>query len=227
MDQAHTFKLISFELCPFVERSRIVLAEKGLTHEVEFIDLRNKPGWFLSISPMGRVPVLLVDQRPIFESLVINELVDELYPTPSMLPADPLARAEARAWMIFANDQLMTHSYKAQLAMAAGRPADAEDALASIRTAFGKLEEQLERHGARYFLSDNFGLVDAALAPFFRRWQAAEAWGEVKVLGSFPRLAKYVEALLSHSSVAQVAVPELGSKMRELYLERMRSRQGS
>src|SRR5579883_3415353 len=114
---AHRLQLISFELCPFVERSRIVLTEKGLAHDVTFIDLKAKPDWFLAISPMGKVPELRIDDRPVFESLVINELVEELYPSPALMPSDPLTRAEARAWMIFAGDQLMPHGYKAQLAM--------------------------------------------------------------------------------------------------------------
>ena len=79
---AHHLKLVSFDICPYVERSRIVLLEKRLAHEVEFIELASKPAWFLEVSPMGRVPVLLVDGRPIFESTVINELLDELQPAP-------------------------------------------------------------------------------------------------------------------------------------------------
>src|SRR5512141_1530221 len=102
---AHHIKLVSFDLCPYVERSRIVLLEKGVPHEVDFIDLQSKPAWFLTISPMGRVPVLLVD-RPICESMIINELLEELYPRPALLPGDPLARAEARGWIVFANDVL-------------------------------------------------------------------------------------------------------------------------
>ncbi|HEX8909242.1 MAG TPA: glutathione S-transferase N-terminal domain-containing protein, partial [Anaeromyxobacteraceae bacterium] len=74
---AQHLKLVSFDICPYVERSRIVLLEKGLPHDVELIQLSSKPAWFLEVSPMGRVPVLLVDGRPVFESMVINELLNE------------------------------------------------------------------------------------------------------------------------------------------------------
>ena len=66
-------KLISHHLCPYVQRARIVLEEKSVPHELEFVDLADKPDWFLEISPLGKVPVLLVDGQPLFESVVIAE----------------------------------------------------------------------------------------------------------------------------------------------------------
>ncbi|MEP0935594.1 glutathione S-transferase N-terminal domain-containing protein [Leptolyngbya sp. NM2-A1] len=55
-----TLKVISHTLCPYVQRSIITLLEKQIPHEREYIDLSNKPDWFLKISPLGRVPILLV-----------------------------------------------------------------------------------------------------------------------------------------------------------------------
>ncbi len=220
MAQTHRLELVSFELCPYVERSRIALTEKGLAHDVRFIDLRHKPDWFLALSPMGKVPVLLVDGKPIFESLVINELIEELYPTPPLLPKDPLARAEARAWMIFANDQLMPQGSKAQQAMAVGPLARDAELLAPVRAAFAQLEAQLGRRTGRFFLGDAFGLVDAAYAPFLRRWRAAEGWGGPALLAEYPRLAAYAEALLAQPSVVKVAVPDLAPRLRAFYAER-------
>src|SRR5512141_1835915 len=124
---AHHLKLVSFDICPYVERSRIVLLEKRLPHEIEFIELANKPAWFLQISPMGRVPVLLVDGRPIFESMVINELLDELQPAPPLFPDAPLERAEARGWIVFSNDVVMPAGGAAMLAIAGGARGDALD----------------------------------------------------------------------------------------------------
>ena len=64
------------------------------------IDLANKPDWFLTISPLGKTPVLLVGDKAIFESAVILEYLEETQPKP-LHPADPLARAEHRAWIEF------------------------------------------------------------------------------------------------------------------------------
>ena len=224
---AHTLKLVSFDLCPYVERSRIVLFEKAVPYELEFIDLRNKPAWFLAISPMGKVPVLIVDGKPIFESMVINELLEELYPTPRLLPEAPLDRAEARGWIVFANDAVMPAGHRAMLAMAQATGSDTETAartaaLVPVRAAFETLERHLDRRGAKFFLGDSLGLVDAAYAPFLRRWSAAEQWGDAALLPAFPRLSQYIENLLTQPSIQKADPGEVGKRMRPLYVEMAR-----
>jgi len=220
---AHRLKLVSFDLCPYVERSRIVLLEKEVPHDVEFIDLANKPAWFLAVSPMGRVPVLIVDDRPIFESMIINELIEELYPRPSLFPADPLERAEARAWIVFANDVVMPGNVAAMMALAGGYTGDALDhPLAALRDAFAKLERQVARGGGPFFMGSAFTLVDAAYAPFFRRWQEAEGWGkpESRLLGGFPAVSAWAHALLAHPSVANAAPKDVGPRTRRAFADR-------
>jgi glutathione S-transferase len=68
-----------------------------------FVDLQNKPEWFLKLSPLGKVPVLQVGDKVIFESSVILEYIDESY-GPTLLPKTPLERADTRAWIVFANE---------------------------------------------------------------------------------------------------------------------------
>src|ERR1700737_2494259 len=97
---AAPLKLISHKLCPYVQRAVIALIEKGVPFERIDIDLANKPDWFLAISPLGKTPVLLVGDVPIFESAVILEYLEETQPKP-LHPADPLTRAEHRAWIEF------------------------------------------------------------------------------------------------------------------------------
>lgn len=220
---ARHLKLVSFDLCPYVERSRIVLLEKDVPHEVEFIDLANKPAWFLAISPMGRVPVLIVDDRPIFESMVINELLDELYPRPALLPGDPVARAEARAWIVFANDVVMPGGGAAMTALAGGfTGGDLARPLAALRDAFRKLEAQVERGRGPFLLGEPFTLVDAAFAPFFRRWREAESWAgpEARLLADFPAVSAWAEALLARPSVARAGPEEVGPRTRQFYSAR-------
>ncbi len=217
---AHHLKLVSFDICPYVERSRIVLHEKDVPHEVEFIDLANKPAWFLALSPMGRVPVLVLDGRPVFESMIINELLDELFPAPPLLPGDPIARAEARGWIVFANDVLMPASLTATTALAGRFAGDAlSQPLAAIRDAFAKLEAQVARSGGRFFAGDAFTLVDAAYAPFFRRWRIAEGWGgpEARLLAGFAAVAAWADALLARPSVAKATPEELDPRMRRAF----------
>ena len=71
-------KLISFTLCPYVQRAMIVLNEKNIPFDIEYIDLSEPPPWFYDISPLEKVPVLLVNDEPLFESMVICEYLDEI-----------------------------------------------------------------------------------------------------------------------------------------------------
>src|SRR6201991_5093248 len=91
---------ISHKLCPYVQRAVIALTEKGVPFDRIDIDLANKPDWFLAISPLGKTPVLQVGDKAIFESAVILEYLEETQPNP-LHPADPLTRAEHRAWIEF------------------------------------------------------------------------------------------------------------------------------
>src|SRR5919197_323420 len=93
-------KLVSHKLCPYVQRAVIALAEKNVPFERIDVDLADKPDWFKAISPLGKTPVLLVEETPVFESAVILEYLEETQALP-LHPADPLARAEHRAWIEF------------------------------------------------------------------------------------------------------------------------------
>src|SRR3569832_1509155 len=89
-----SLKLISHKLCPYVQRAVIALKEKGVPFERVDIDLANKPDWFLNLSPLGKVPVLVV-------SNVICEYIEETQGGGKLHPTDALERAEHRAWMEF------------------------------------------------------------------------------------------------------------------------------
>ena len=90
-------RLVDAPRCPYCARVRIMLAEKGIEHEAVVIDLADRPAWLYELNPAGRVPVVEEDGWPLPESAVINEFLEERYPEPPLLPADPGARAAARA----------------------------------------------------------------------------------------------------------------------------------
>ena len=99
------FRLISSKTCPYVQRSVMTLREKGIAYDIDYVDLSNKPDWFVELSPLSKVPVLEVTRDDgskvvLFESVVINEFLDDATEG-SMLPADPLDRARSRAWIEF------------------------------------------------------------------------------------------------------------------------------
>ena len=82
--------------CPYCARVRVVLVEKGVPYEPVAIDLSNRPPWLYEKNPLGRVPVLEEDTLVLPESVVIMEYLEERYPEPALLPADPAQRALER-----------------------------------------------------------------------------------------------------------------------------------
>jgi glutathione S-transferase len=175
------------------------------------------------LSPMGRVPVLLVGDRPVFESAVINELIDELHPELPLMPRGPLARAEVRGWIVFANDEVMPASYRALVGLAGGDPPEAlAPVLGDLREALERLAAQVARGGGPWFGGARLTLADAAYAPFLRRWRVAEGWGlpaDVR-LGAFPALAAWAEALLARESVRAAEPPDFAARLRAVHADR-------
>jgi glutathione S-transferase len=98
--------------CPFCARVRIALAEKGVAYEPVAIDLSNRPAWLYEKNPAGKVPVLEEDTFVLPESAVIMEYLEERYPEPALLPADPAQRALERL-RVFRFDEELGDDYYA------------------------------------------------------------------------------------------------------------------
>lgn len=184
----------------------IVLRAKQVEFDVTYINLREKPDWFLAISPHGKVPVLEVDDEPLFESNAIAEYLDETI-EPRMHPADPIQRARNRAWTDFVPEfsrSLGTVSYaKSREAM--------NEAMAQVPKPLSRLEEALGHEqgddGGPLFNGSALSLVDAAYAPFLQRFAIVEEVLKTGLLNDYPRLAAWTEALVTHDCVIN-SVPE-------------------
>jgi glutathione S-transferase len=156
-------RLYSAHQCPYALRTRIVLHEKGLAHEHIEIDLQNKPADFTRLSPYGKVPMLIDGDARIYESAVINEYLDEKYPSPPLMPRTPEERARVRIWVDFANTRLFPAGYRARMAPPEQRGAAQEE----LRQHLVTLQNEL---GDRpWFVGDAFSLADIASAPVFAR----------------------------------------------------------
>lgn len=105
-------RLIDAARCPYCARVRIALAEKGVEYEKVEVDLAGRPQWLLELNPPdGRVPVL--DEGFVLpESDVIMGYLEDCYPEPPLLPADPLERARARL-LVHRFDELLGRDYYA------------------------------------------------------------------------------------------------------------------
>src|SRR5262245_32871173 len=140
---AAALKLISHKLCPYVQRAVIALKEKGIPFERIDIDLANKPDWFLKISPLGKVPVLVVQtgdgEEALFESNVICEYIEETQAGTKLHPQDALERARHRAWMEFGS-AILSELWGLETT---GDPVVFESKRQAIAAKFARVEEAL------------------------------------------------------------------------------------
>jgi glutathione S-transferase len=206
-------KLISHKLCPYVQRAVIALTEKGVPFERIDNDLANKPDWFLAISPLGKTPVLQVGDRAIFESAVILEYLEETQQRP-LHPADPLTRAEHRAWIEFGS---------AVLSDIAGFYAAGDEAAFKAKTIqlsdrFARLEARVT--AAPWFDGEHFALVDAVFGPVFRYFDVFDEIADFAILADKPKLKRWRDSLAQRPSVRAAVSPDYPALLHEFLRKR-------
>ena len=183
----------------------IVLRAKSIPFDVTYIDLRNKPDWFLQISPHGKVPVLKVDEEILFESNAIAEYLDEAE-SPRVHPEDLIKRARNRAWTDFVPTFAGGLSGLYYAKTADGR----EQRLDSAKRVLDKLETALadERgNDGPFFNGPELSLVDAAYAPFLQRFLHVDQWLKSGLLDDYPLVSVWARALID-SDLVKGSVPD-------------------
>jgi glutathione S-transferase len=210
-------QLYSFELCPFAHRVRLALAEKGVAAEPIEIDLKNKPASFVRISPHGRVPLLLHGEAKLWESAIINEYLDEVFPDPPLMPASLADRALARVWVKFADERLYsaTHSFIFTREKEARRKLAAE-MLDSVWFLENEVMAKLPG-GGPYVFGDRFTLTDIALYPWFEQAGALEQLSEFRLPLGCVGLSEWRRAVNGRKAVQQCA------RTSDWYAERYRT----
>ena len=198
--------LVSHHLCPYVQRAAIALTEKGVAFERIYVDLANKPDWFKAISPLGKVPLLLVGDEVVFESAVILEYLEETLPNP-MHPAGPLARARHRGWIEFGSSILndIWGFYSAPDAAALDAKAE------SLSRKFDRVEGVLA--DGPWFAGETFRLVDAAYGPVFRYFDAFDRVGDFGILADKPKVAAWRAALAGRPSVREAVTADYPNRL--------------
>lgn len=191
--------LIAYKLCPYVQRSVIVLEEKGITYQRTNIDLANKPDWFKQLSPTGKVPLLILsdDKKTIlFESAVICEYLDEITES-SLLATNPLEKAYQRAWIEFATSLLnqIGKLYNAKSEQ------EFETVQENLARQFGQVENELKMNQGDYFNGEKFSLVDAAFAPVFRYFDVFEQHFEMTYIHRLELVNNWRKQLAKRPSV--------------------------
>lgn len=206
-------KLISHNLCPYVQRAVIVLHEKKISHEREYIDLSNKPSWFHDISPLGKVPLLQAGKEVLFESAIICEYLDEITPG-SLHPAEPLKKARHRAWIEFGSNILneIAGFYSAK------DRATFEVKQQTLINKFKTLEQQLQE--GSFFEGDRFSLVDAVYGPIFRYFSVFKQYKDFCFFTDTPKISSWQDTLLSRESIATAVLPSYPQLLHEFLLKK-------
>jgi len=215
---AKKYHLISSLTCPWVQRSVILLRVKKVEFDVTYINLREKPDWFLKISPHGKVPVLKVDDEVLFESNAIAEFLDETF-EPRLHPADPIKRARNRAWTDFIPDfarGLTNINY-------AKSPEEVAEAVKVATGRVARVEEAIARERGNdgpYFNGDKMCLVDAGYGPFFQRFRIADSFLKTGLLDNFPLVTTWSHALLSTDAIVGAVAPNFEEEYKANLLRR-------
>ena len=206
-------KLISHKLCPYVQRAVIALLEKGVPFERIDIDLANKPDWFLKISPLGKVPVLVVrrddgSEVALFESNVICEYIEETQSGEKLHPQHALERAEHRAWMEFGS-AILGDLWGLETTTDA---ATFESKRQAVAAKFARVEAALG--AGPFFAGAQFSLVDAVFAPIFRYFDVFDQLTDLAVFADTPKVRAWRAALAERPSVRGAVSPDYPNLLR-------------
>ncbi|MCW5656079.1 MAG: glutathione S-transferase family protein [Burkholderiaceae bacterium] len=205
--------LVSHALCPYVQRAAIVLAEKRVAFTRCDVDLAHKPDWFLAVSPLGKTPVLLVGDTPIFESAVICEYLDDTL-APRLHPAEPLRRARHRAWMEFGSAVLngIAAFY------AAPDPAALRSRRDELVQRFATLEAALG--DGPWFDGTCFSMVDAVFGPVFRYFDAFERIDDFGFFDAAPKVGAWRAQLAARASVRGAVATDYDERLLQFLRRR-------
>ncbi|MBW4650595.1 MAG: glutathione S-transferase family protein [Kastovskya adunca ATA6-11-RM4] len=201
-----TVELYSTSVCPFAHRTRLTLLEKGADFTLTEIDLNNKPDWFTNISPNNKVPVIKHGDNRVWESTIINEYLDEVFPEPPLMPRDPGKRALARIWMDFANIKLIPTFYKILLIQ------DQEKQQRWIKEFKEHLLfmergiSQTSSNGS-YWFGNELSLVDLTFYPWFERWSVLEHYRGLSIPDECQHLKRWWDAMSKRDSVQTIINP--------------------
>ncbi len=205
--------LISHHLCPYVQRAAIAMDEKGVQFDRINVDLASKPDWFRSLSPLGKVPLLKVEDQfgsdvTLFESAVILEYLEETLPGP-LHPDDPLQRARHRSWIEFGSACLnaIWRFYSAKDGV--GLDCEAR----ALGEMFERVEMELD--GGPWFAGERFSIVDAVYGPIFRYFDTFDEIGDFGILSDKPKVLAWRSRLAQRPSVKRAVDADYPERLRE------------
>ncbi len=193
--------LYSGTTCPFSQRCRFVLFEKGMDFEIRDVDLYNKPEDISVMNPYGQVPILTERDLILYESNIINEYIDERFPHPQLMPADPVMRARTRLFLFNFERELFTHVSTLEDRTLQSDEKALDAARLAIRDRLSQIAPMFVKN--KYLLGDEFSMLDVALAPLLWR---LDHYG-IELPRSAAPLQKYAERIFARPAYIDALTP--------------------
>ena len=185
--------LYSGTTCPFSHRCRFVLFEKGMDFEIRDVDLYNKPEDINVMNPYGQVPILVERDLILYESNIINEYIDERFPHPQLMPADPVMRARARLFLHRFEKELFVHID----ALEGNNQKNAERARNLVRDSLLQIAPVFTKH--KHMLGEEYSMLDVAITPLLWR---LDYYG-IQMPKQAAPLLKYAERLFARPAFSE------------------------
>lgn len=182
--------LYSMRFCPYAQRVHLVLDAKRITYHTVFIDLTEKPEWFVHKSPLLKVPALELpaEKEPLIESLIICDYLDEKYPDVKLYPSDPAEKARDRGiverFNLFINEYYPIQNKTA---------IDMDKAIAILFDKLDFCEDELLLRGSKYFGGEKAGMLDYMIWPWMERLEALSVYIGEKLKLDGKRFQKLVD----------------------------------
>jgi stringent starvation protein A len=193
--------LYSGTTCPFSHRCRFVLFEKGMDFEIRDIDLYNKPEDISVMNPYGQVPILVERDLILYESNIINEYIDERFPHPQLMPADPVMRARTRLFLYNFEKELFIHVAALEDRSIRGDEKRLNISRAAVRDRLSQLAPLLLKN--KYMLGEEFSMLDVAMAPLLWR---LDHYG-IELPKTAAPIQKYGERIFSRPAYIEALTP--------------------
>uniref|UniRef100_UPI00358E6F4C glutathione S-transferase omega-2-like isoform X2 n=1 Tax=Myxine glutinosa TaxID=7769 RepID=UPI00358E6F4C len=163
-------RIYGMRFCPFVQRVHLVLQAKNVSYETVNVNLKSKPSWFLKVSPGGKVPLLEnAEGKFVSESLIICDLLEDLFPAPALYPSDPYGKARQRTFITLFSE-VPGISFKLLKLVMSGE--DVNDVLKQLHGHLKVFDDALRDTNDTFLGGGTPGMADYIIWPWIERLPA-------------------------------------------------------
>ncbi|MDA0117558.1 glutathione S-transferase family protein [Vibrio sp. T11.5] len=204
-------KVVSFKICPFVQRVTAALEAKKIPYEIEYIDLENKPQWFLDISPNSQVPVMIAENgTALFESDAIIEYIEDEFGSLEQGVSNE-QRALDRAWSYLASKHYLVQCST----MRSADEVTLTQRVEQLTKAFAKAEKQL---AGPFFKGEAISNVDIAWLPLLHRAHIIKSLTCFDMLEGLPKVQAWQHHILASGLVEKTVAQDFEEAFIRYYL---------